>query len=241
MQRIFTLKSEFVSKLLAGLCAGALSSGLCNPTDLIKVRMQASKNLLNDSNEKAVVKFNLSDNFCCWFCDCLHLNVSNRQDNFFSKGDFHYTSVFDAFKKIIKNEGIAALYTGVYPTMARASVLAAAEMAIYDTLKTFFTKNNIFQEGSGMLFIVCALLASMCSSFVSNPFDMARSRLMNQPRNKEGNGLIYKNLIDCFVKCVRTEGIFVLWAGYWAFFIRLGPNTIIGFYVMEHLRRILPA
>lgn len=198
-------------KLISGLSAGAISSAICNPTDLIKVRMQASRNKL------------------------IYKDSDARNKDYI---DYQYSSIYNAFKTIIHNEGYLALYTGVGPTVCRASVLAAVEMTTYDNLKS---RIAIFLNQSDQSFIVhavTALIASFFSALASNPFDMARSRVMNQPRDKNGRGLIYKGAIDCIFKVVQKEGILALFAGFWAFFLRLGPNTMLTFMVMEQLRHL---
>ena len=42
------------------------------------------------------------------------------------------------------------------------------------------------------------------------PFDMVRTRLMNQPADAK----IYSNAIDCFTKIVSQEGPATLWRGF---------------------------
>mmetsp|Transcript_27276 Transcript_27276/g.65937 ORF Transcript_27276/g.65937 Transcript_27276/m.65937 type:complete len:255 (-) Transcript_27276:398-1162(-) len=46
-----------------------------------------------------------------------------------------YKGMVDAFFSIIKEEGVLGLWTGVGPTMGRATALAAAELATYDEVK----------------------------------------------------------------------------------------------------------
>jgi len=55
--------------------------------------------------------------------------VSAREGYAYDRG------VFSALATIVRDEGVAALYTGVVPTMLRAGALAAAEMAVYGTAK----------------------------------------------------------------------------------------------------------
>ena len=171
---------------MAGLFAGAMSSGICNPTDLVKVRMQAQ------SKDKA---------------------KSDLLKSKFAKGDYQYNGIFDAFRKIVQTEGFLSLYTGVFPTMLRAAFLASAEMAVYDTMKSFLVHKSILIADTVSLYMVSALCASFCSAFASNPFDMAKSRLMSQPKDEKGKGLIYTGTVDCLFQSVQQEGFFVLWTG----------------------------
>jgi len=199
MQRIVTellpqTAPKLARRLLAGCASGAISSALCNPTDLIKIRMQGN----------------------------------TLQKN---------TSLYKAFADVLKNEGIVALWTtGVGPTVMRAAVLAAVEMAAYDTIKPVIASSTSSSLDSALTHILAATIASFFSSFCSCPFDLARSRVMNQKKDEKGKPLEYAGAIDCLAKSVRKEGILVLWSGWMAFFIRLGPNTILTFFFLERLR-----
>ncbi|KNC49084.1 carrier protein [Thecamonas trahens ATCC 50062] len=191
-------------KVVAGAGAGALSSAICNPADLIKVRMQAA-GMAGDA-------------------------VKTR-----------YTSLLHAFTHIIRNEGVLALWSGVGPTCARATVLAAAELPAYDELKYFIQKHRLLGSHSdnGLpLHAVTATGAGFVSALASSPFDVAKSRMLNQPRDPAtGKGKLYKSMIDCFIKSVKAEGVLCLWNGFWPNFARIGPRVIIIFIVMEQLKK----
>jgi hypothetical protein len=50
-------------------------------------------------------------------------------------GEARYTSVSHALKQIVQHEGVLQLWRGVGPTSARASVVAAVELGLYDATK----------------------------------------------------------------------------------------------------------
>jgi hypothetical protein len=190
------LKGAFAIKMMAGCSAGALASALCNPTDLVKVRMQG--NTMKDM------------------------------------------SIVQAFREISQKEGVVSLWTiGLGPTVLRAAVLAAVEMTSYDYFRPIFEGIFASRETLILIPILTAMVASLFSSLASCPFDTARSRVMNQKKNKDGRGLDYNSSIDCIIKSVKKDGIFDLWSGWVAFYIRLGPNTILTFYFLELFRLLL--
>jgi solute carrier family 25 oxoglutarate transporter 11 len=47
----------------------------------------------------------------------------------------NYTNVFNAFSRIINEEGFAALWRGATPTVIRATVLNLVMLASYDEIK----------------------------------------------------------------------------------------------------------
>jgi hypothetical protein len=146
-------------------------------------------------------------------------------------------TVVSAFRQVIREEGVAALWlTGLQPTMLRAAVLAAVEMSSYDLIKPIIAY-YVGLHYVATIHILSALLAGLCSSFASCPFDMARSRMMNQLKiKKKDSRTSYSSVANCIRKSVQEDGFLVLWSGWIAYFIRLGPNTILTFFFLERLR-----
>jgi hypothetical protein len=175
------------TKILSGSLSGCIASAICNPTDLIKVRMQAP----NRSKE--------------------------------------YYTIFSSIKTIYNENGIIGFWRGVGPTSTRATIVAASELGTYDHFKESLLHSGYFQDNMITHFIA-SISAGFISAVVSNPFDFAKSRIMNQKT------LQYKNTIHCMIKSVHEEGFMVLWSGFWSTFARLGPNIVITFMVLEQLQ-----
>ena len=57
-------------------------------------------------------------------------------------------------------------------------------------------------------------MAGLAGALVSAPFDVSKSRVMNQPIDAQGRGLTYSGLVDCMAKTVYTEGVTALWKVY---------------------------
>jgi Mitochondrial carrier protein len=76
------------------------------------------------------------------------------------------------------------------------------------------------------------------NSIVSLDWDVhACSRMMNQkvdPLTRKG--MLYSNMGDCFVKTVSKEGVFALWKGCFASYLRVGPRVLVIFVIMEQLK-----
>ena len=98
-------------------------------------------------------------------------------------------------------------------------------------------RNNIAEEGHG-LYLISSTTASFVAAILSNPFDVAKSRIMSQPICHEtGRGLKYNGMLHCMYLSVKTEGPLILWAGLLSTFLRLVPNITITFAVMEQLKK----
>ena len=59
-------------------------------------------------------------------------------------------------------EGVLALWTGVGPTVGRATALAAAELATYDEVKTQLLKSGYFSPG-----LLLTVTTAFASGYVS--------------------------------------------------------------------------
>jgi len=147
-----------------------------------------------------------------------------------------YKGMGDAFKSIIKEEGVAGLWTGVGPTVGRATALAAAELATYDEVKVQLKSKAGMQDG--LLLTLCtAFTSGYVSTVASSPFDVVKSRVMGQPMNPDGTPTMYNGMVDCFVKSSKAEGIMSLYNGFWPNFGRVVPRVTIVFLVMEQLKK----
>merc|ERR1711970_1128575 len=74
----------------------------------------------------------------------------------------NYTSVFNALTRIIKEEGVTTLWRGATPTIARAIVVNAAQLATYSQAKQIILGTGYIQDG-----IFCHFVASMISGLAT--------------------------------------------------------------------------
>ncbi|KAJ9544418.1 hypothetical protein OSB04_024125 [Centaurea solstitialis] len=129
------------TKILAGLTTGALAIAVANPTDLVKVRLQA-EGILPDGVPKrysgalnaysTIVKQTIlkipgfTDNVLThllsglgagFFAVCIGSPVDVVKSRMM--GDSSYTSTVDCFIKTLKNDGPLAFYKGFIPNFGR--------------------------------------------------------------------------------------------------------------------------
>jgi len=146
----------------------------------------------------------------------------------------NYKSVFDALMRIFREEGLAALWRGAIPTMGRAMVVNAAQLASYSQAKQGILETGYVQDG-----IFCHFLASMFSGLVttaaSMPVDIAKTRIQNQ-KYIDGKPE-YKGAVDVILKVIRNEGVTALWKGFTPYYFRLGPHTVLTFIFLEQMNK----
>jgi len=236
-----TAKSEGITALWKGLepalwrqaSYGSLRYGLYSP---IKKKLRGDAKTL--SLEKKILAGALCGAVSSAFANPTDLiKVRMMASGMGGNAGKQYSWFWSAFFEIIKTEGWKSLYRGVGPTTARATVLAAAELSSYDDIKQRLLQKGLLNEGLGLHFTT-ACCAGFIAAFACNPFDVAKSRVMNQPVDANGKGTMYKNMIDCFAKTINHEGVSALWKGFIPAWSRVGPRVVIIFVVMEKLKKM---
>lgn len=192
-------ETNLMNNIISGMVSGAVAMTICNPTDVLKVRMQA--------------------NGTCYG----------------SQG------VFFAFTEIYKTEGLKGLYRGTAPNAQRTAVIAAAELASYDSTKQYLL-NTLHLDDNILVHVIASGIAGICGAVATTPLDVVKTRMMNQQnlKNRQNNDQIYRNSLDCISKTVRNEGVLALYKGLIPSYLRIGPWTMIFFLTYEKCKDIFP-
>mmetsp|Transcript_27188 Transcript_27188/g.26237 ORF Transcript_27188/g.26237 Transcript_27188/m.26237 type:complete len:95 (+) Transcript_27188:451-735(+) len=89
----------------------------------------------------------------------------------------NYKHVFDAFGRIVKEEGITSCWNGAGPTIIRAIALNVAMLVTYDEcrerLGTYFGK-SVHPRG---IQFMASMISAVATSCVSLPFDNMKTKL----------------------------------------------------------------
>jgi len=146
-----------------------------------------------------------------------------------------YPRLFPAFRQIAQEEGLSGLYRGASATVGRAATCACAELVTYDESKRALMAKCGWEDTLQTHF--CAsMIAGLVSTAASNPIDVVKARMMNQPVNADGSPALYRTPLDCLAKTFRSEGLRGLYAGFGPSYIRLGPHTMLIFVSVEQIR-----
>lgn len=138
-------------------------------------------------------------------------------------------------KDLLKNQGIAGFYRGIDSNIARAMVLNGTKMACYDQMKGYVVQFTGLSKSHLLTQFLSAASAGFFMTCTVSPFDMIRTRLMNQPADAK----IYSNAADCFIKIVKNEGPLVLWRGFIPIWSRFAPTTTLQLVIFEQLRGLM--
>ncbi|XP_031202364.1 mitochondrial uncoupling protein 4 isoform X1 [Mastomys coucha] len=136
-----------------------------------------------------------------------------------------FRGVHHAFAKILAEGGIRGLWAGWIPNIQRAALVNMGDLTTYDTVKHYLVLNTPLEDN-----ISTHGLSSLCSGLVASilgtPADVIKSRIMNQPRDKQGRGLLYKSSTDCLIQAVQGEGFLSLYKGFVPSWLRMEDTLL---------------
>lgn len=143
---------------------------------------------------------------------------------------WHYTSTFDAARKMYAQEGIRSFYSGLGPALLGLTHVAV-QFPLYEKFKQLFgaTKEG---ETNAIGVLSATILSKLCASSATYPHEVVRTRLQTQQRPNGRGGhsvpdlagiarsqMRYRGLIDS-VKTIYME------EGWRAFYVGMGTNMI---------------
>ncbi|XP_075161426.1 uncoupling protein Bmcp mitochondrial isoform X1 [Haematobia irritans] len=124
-----------------------------------------------------------------------------------------YRGMTDAFVKISQEEGLKALYSGIWPAVLRQATYGTIKFGTYYTLKSIASENGLLIDpdtGTERVWgnILCAAASGAVSSAIANPTDVLKVRMQ-----VHGKGSQHQSLWSCFHEIYKYEGVRGLWRG----------------------------
>lgn len=110
---------------------------------------------------------------------------------------------------LYRDQGIAGFYRGLQANIGRACVLNATKMGVYDIAKGYVTNSSGWDRKDPRTVFCSGMVSGFFMTCTVAPWDMIRTKLMNQPTDKK----IYNGFVDCLVKTVKEGGVTSLWRG----------------------------
>lgn len=144
-------------------------------------------------------------------------------------------SISATAKELMAKQGIGGFYRGIDSNVARAMVLNGTKMSCYDQMKGYVVDFTGLPKGHLGVQFLSAVSAGFFMTCTVSPFDMVRTRLMNQPPDAK----IYSNAVDCFAKIIKNEGPATLWRGFLPIWSRFAPTTTLQLVIFEQLRGLM--
>lgn len=145
-----------------------------------------------------------------------------------------YKNMADAFVKIAKADGVAGLWRGLGPNVARNATINAAELATYDQIKQVILDTTPLNDGATVQWLA-AFGAGFVAVCIGSPIDVVKTRIMNSKPLPDGSKP-YSGMVDAFVKIGKTEGPLAFYNGFWPNFARLGSWSVVMFMSYEKIK-----
>lgn len=138
-------------------------------------------------------------------------------------------SMVEGARALLKDQGVGGFYRGLEANVARAMVLNGTKMACYDQIKLMI-KSTPIPDGLPTQFSA-AFSAGFFMTCTVAPFDMVRTRLMNQPPDAK----IYNGAADCVMKILKADGPTGFYRGFVPIWMRFAPTTCLQLIIFEQL------
>uniref|UniRef100_F7GMZ1 Mitochondrial dicarboxylate carrier n=1 Tax=Macaca mulatta TaxID=9544 RepID=F7GMZ1_MACMU len=125
-------------------------------------------------------------------------------------------------------EGLRRLFSGATMASSRGALVTVGQLSCYDqakqlVLSTGYLSDNIFTH------FVASFIAGGCATFLCQPLDVLKTRLMNSKGE-------YQGVFHCAVETAKL-GPLAFYKGLVPAGIRLIPHTVLTFVFLEQLRK----
>lgn len=104
--------------------------------------------------------------------------IKTRMQN--QKGNTLYSSYLDCFRKIIRNEGVLGLYSGLLPQVVGVAPEKAIKLTLNDLIRGIGKKQSASGDITLPWEILAGTSAGLCQVIVTNPLEVSKIRLQTQ-------------------------------------------------------------
>jgi solute carrier family 25 (mitochondrial oxoglutarate transporter), member 11 len=143
----------------------------------------------------------------------------------------NYKGTFDALSHIVHEKGLRGCWNGHLPNALKGSILNSVSIIFYDAIKLHLDSLHGYSHSHR---IYSSLITSMLVCISTLPVDNLKTKFQKMVAGKDGK-YPYKNLTDCAIKSVRTEGFLGLYVGFAVYAIRVAPHAILTMLIQDIL------
>lgn len=147
-----------------------------------------------------------------------------------------HQSMRGAFRSVYSEGGVLGLWRGAFAAMTRVTIGSAVQLTTFSKIKEALAKKKVFAEGSALVSLSASTTSGVVVTLFMTPFDVVSTRIYNQGLDSQGNGLLYRGVMDCYLKIFREEGLWGFYKGWGPSFLRLVPHTMLSLLFWDQLR-----
>ncbi|GMH32952.1 hypothetical protein BSKO_00786 [Bryopsis sp. KO-2023] len=148
----------------------------------------------------------------------------------------HYTGMLQAFRVIVKEEGLAGLWRGTVPGLLLTVPYTAVQFVTVTRCKEIASRMGWAGNQSVYLpsvSFVSGAFAGAAATLASYPFDLLRTTLAAQ-----GEPKIYSGMRDAAAKIVKRNGLGGLYSGFRVTLVEVIPYSAIQFAAYDSLNAV---
>lgn len=186
-----------------------------------------------------------------WVIKTRLMSQSARTGTTGMRAPYHYTSTFDAARKMYRAEGLRSFYSGLSPALLGLTHVAI-QFPLYEYFKMKFTGYGMGEhppEDTGNHWIgisAATFLSKICASTATYPHEVLRTRLQTQQRqarSTSSDGMLaaqkYRGVVYTFKVILQEEGWRAFYAGIGTNLIRAVPAAMTTMLTYEYLQRTI--
>eukprot|EP00873_Tetraselmis_striata_P015925 jgi/Tetstr1/436189/TSEL_025034.t1 len=141
------------------------------------------------------------------------------------------SSPLQVVREIVQKCGFVGLWRGTAPSAMRASILTASQCATYDSVKRRIIRATGWKDDIGAQFAT-SMVTGVVTTTATAPIDLVKSKIYIGGKASGG----VRNVVR---EVMLKEGPAAFFKGWTAQYLRLGPQTMITFLLMERLRLVM--
>ena len=141
-----------------------------------------------------------------------------------------YKGIINGFSRIIKEEGVLALWKGTIPSIMKCMAVNFGMLTPFYECKEHLEKylGNTMTNN-----LVSAAIAGIGASFITLPIDNVKVKMQKM---RKGLTEEYSGLFDIIIKTYRNEGIKGFWSGLIPFYAFFAPHVMLTLLFNEFFR-----
>jgi solute carrier family 25 (mitochondrial oxoglutarate transporter), member 11 len=149
----------------------------------------------------------------------------------------NYTSVANAFTRILREEGLVAFFSASGPFVNRAIIVGAVQVGTLDQFKETYRGYGITDQLQNTF---CSAMSSgLLYSIATMPLESAKNRIAFQIADPATGLKPYKSAIQTVGKIAAEEGIGALYYGFAPYYLRCGGHTVAMFVWLDFIRKFM--
>ncbi|XP_041474025.1 peroxisomal membrane protein PMP34-like isoform X1 [Lytechinus variegatus] len=149
-----------------------------------------------------------------------------------------YSGIIDAFEKIIKQEGIEALWSGTISSLMLV-INPAIHFAAYEALKRYHSRLFDRKQPSALQFFLIGAFAKTMATLCTYPLQVVQSKLRYGKEKETHKGNMIRNIVAVLQHVIETQGKWGLYKGLEAKLLQTVLTAALMFLCYEKISRFI--